>query len=194
MCKIISVTNRHLAVDFIKRIKEISSLGVPIILREKDLAEVEYFGLAKTVLEITDNVILHTYIDTARKLGHMKIHLPLPFLKKSDISGFEIVGVSIHSVDEALTAQSLGATYITAGHVFATDCKKGLPPRRLSFLKDVCSAVDIPVFAIGGITSLNAPDTISSGAHGICVMSSFMNTPSPKTLYNEYMNKMQISK
>ena len=40
---------------------------------------------------------------------------------------------------------------MTAGHVYVTDCKKGLPPRGLEFLKEVCTKVTIPVYAIGGI-------------------------------------------
>ena len=40
---------------------------------------------------------------------------------------------------------------MTAGHIYATDCKQGLPPRGLDFLEEVCRAVDIPVWAIGGI-------------------------------------------
>ena len=43
-----------------------------------------------------------------------------------------------------MEAERLGATYVTAGHIFTTDCKKGLPPRGLDFLKNVCDAVTIP--------------------------------------------------
>ena len=50
-----------------------------------------------------------------------------------------------------MEAERLGATYVTAGHIFTTDCKKGLPPRGLDFLKNVCDAVTIPVYGIGGI-------------------------------------------
>ena len=85
MCRIISVTNRHLAGDFLKRISEIASLGVPLILREKDLGESAYAELAEKVLDITGNIILHTYVNTARDLGHMKIHLPMHLLEASDI-------------------------------------------------------------------------------------------------------------
>lgn len=85
MCRIISVTNRHLAGDFPKRISEIASLGVPMILREKDLGESAYAELAEKVLDITGNIILHTYVNTARDLGHMKIHLPMHLLEASDI-------------------------------------------------------------------------------------------------------------
>ena len=57
---------------------------------------------------------------------------------------FKVIGTSVHSVEDAIKAEQLGATYMTAGHIFATDCKKGLPPRGLDFLKNVCDAVGIP--------------------------------------------------
>jgi thiamine-phosphate pyrophosphorylase len=87
---------------------------------------------------------------------------------------FRVIGASCHSVEEALEAQQLGCTYITAGHVFATDCKKGLPPRGLDFLRAVCAAVDIPVYAIGGINSENLQDVMKCGAAGGCIMSGLM--------------------
>lgn len=64
---------------------------------------------------------------------------------------FTKIGISIHSVEEAKEAEQLGASYLTAGHIYATDCKRGLPPRGLGFLKEVCREVSIPVYGIGGI-------------------------------------------
>ena len=86
------------------------------------------------------------------------------------------IGCSIHSVEEAVEAQKLGASYITAGHIYATDCKKGLPPRGLEFLENVCKAVKIPVYAIGGIHpgtgQLN--EIMEHGSAGGCIMSDMM--------------------
>ncbi len=94
--------------------------------------------------------MLHTYLETARKLQHPYIHLPLFLLKKNSekLSEFRQWDALIHSVEEAKEAQKLGATYLTAGHIYTTDCKKGLPPRGLDFLREVCNAVTIPVYAI----------------------------------------------
>ena len=85
-------------------------------------------------------------------------------------------------MDDALEAQSLGCTYITAGHVFETDCKKGLPGRGLEFLRDVCAAVDIPVYGIGGIDADNIALVRDAGASGACLMSSLMATEDVKGL------------
>ena len=189
MYKIISVTNRRLSEDFVKRAGEIAALDIPMILREKDLSEKEYTELARKILAVTDNVILHSFISSAKTLGHKKIHLPMHLLETSDVSVFDTVGASVHSVDEAVRAQALGASYITAGHIFETDCKKGVQPRGLDFLKNVCEAVSIPVYAIGGITPENAASAIAAGAAGVCVMSAFMKTKCPAELYNSFMGR-----
>lgn len=129
----------------------------------------------KICKEFRTSCILHFYPEAARKLDCTKIHLPLWKLQEEkNLQDFTCVGASIHSVEEALLAQSLGASYVTAGHVFATDCKKDLAPRGLDFLKDVCEAVTIPVYGIGGITRENSRQVLEQGAAGYCMMSSAM--------------------
>lgn len=186
MCKILAISNRSLTEDYFSQIEKIASLNIPIVLREKDLSKEEYTFLAKKVLKITDNVILHTYIETAIELNHRKIHLPMHLLSTCDMSKFDMVGVSVHSLDEAIKAQSMGAAYITAGHIFATDCKKDLKPRGIDFLREICNTVNIPVFAIGGITPQNAPLIFNSGASGICLMSSIMKAENLEGLIEEF--------
>ena len=84
------------------------------------------------------------------------------------------IGTSIHSVEDAIFAESHGADYITAGHIFTTDCKKGLPGRGIEWLKTVCDAVSIPVYAIGGISDANAGELSDCGISGYCMMSASM--------------------
>lgn len=157
-----------------------------IILREKDMTPADYEILLLQCKVICDAfevpLFAHTFVDAARHAGIKKIHLPLPALiahgRRPD--GFEVVGTSIHSLEEAQTAAALGADYVTAGHIFDTDCKKGLPGRGLAFLKDVCSGVSLPVYAIGGITPENMARVLACGAAGGCMMSSLMTAPDPK--------------
>lgn len=174
MCDVIAVSNRVMCEDFLGQIKKISDAGIALILREKDLSEEEYERLAKEVMEICPDVILHTFIGAAHRLGVKRIHLPMQILRSADLTGFDRVGASVHSAEEAIEAERLGVSYITAGHIFATDCKKGVPPRGLDFLRDVCEAVEIPVYAIGGISEKNVKSAIEEGASGVCVMSGLM--------------------
>lgn len=181
---VIAVTNRTLCQrPFTEQVERVCRFQPKaLILREKDLTENEYELLAKKVLELCHiyriPCILHTYPEAARRLDCHNIHLPLPLLRKfaSQLDDFTLVGTSVHSVDEASEAERLGADYITAGHIYATDCKKGLPPRGTSFLQEVCRRVSIPVYAIGGI-HLN-PEQLEEvkncGAAGACIMSGMM--------------------
>ena len=105
---------------------------------------------------------------------------------------FREIGVSVHSAEEAAQAEAAGASYVTAGHVFRTDCKKDLAPRGLSFLEEVCRAVRIPVYAIGGITPENAGDCLAAGAAGICLMSSLMQAVEPVKLLEAIAGSQQI--
>lgn len=183
MCSILCVTNRHLVKgDFLKRLEKIASAGVTgVILREKDMEEQEYRMLAEKAEKICQKyqvpLILHTYWKLARELEIRYIHLPYSVfcaMKETDKRWFWQIGVSIHTVEEAIDVQSMGASYVTAGHIFPTDCKKGVPAKGLLFLEMVCHKTEIPVYAIGGITPAAARDCRKAGAAGVCLMSSLM--------------------
>ena len=183
MSDILCVTNRKLCrEDFLIRVKEIA-LAQPkgLILREKDLPRQEYQLLAEQVLDICREAhvpcILHSFVDAALELRAENIHLPLPVLRsmtQPQKARFSQIGASCLSTADALEAAQLGCTYITAGHIFDTDCKQGLPGRGLPFLEDICQAAAVPVYAIGGISPKNIRDVRRAGANGACLMSSLM--------------------
>ena len=176
-----AVTNRHLCDrDFLEQIEFLASTDIDaIILREKDMTPDEYEHLAKDVLMICHEhhkkCILHSFAEVAAKLNCENIHLPLPVLmelsEKDALEGFKHIGTSVHSVEDALAAEKAGATCLTAGHIFDTDCKKGLPGRGLAFLENVCHRTKLPVYAIGGITPENLEVVRHAGAVGGCMMS-----------------------
>lgn len=122
--------------------------------------------------------ILHSFADVAEHLNHRAIHLPLPLLQShyKDLAAFSIVGTSVHSLEEAQEAQRYGAHYIVAGHIYATDCKKGAAPKGLEFLSEICAQVEIPVYAIGGITldKGQMAELLNCGARGGFIMSEMM--------------------
>lgn len=179
----VAITNRHLVEgDYLEQIKKVAKQHPEsIVVREKDLPESEYKNLAQKVITIGQEydvpVFLHAYVGVAKELDVANIQVPFFVLQKmtgEEKRAFQQIGASIHSVKEAQEAQRLGATRLIAGHIFETACKKGLPPRGLDFLEKVCEAVDIPVYAIGGITYENAKKCIKAGAEGVCMMSEFM--------------------
>ena len=183
-----------------------------VILREKDLDLGEYQKLAAAVQEICRRCgvtcILHNFAAAAAALDCGALHLPLSRLRElaaPDRAGsreaadrlagglqqaaaedaparFNMLGASCHSAEEAAEAERLGASYITAGHVFDTACKAGAPGRGTDFLRKVCESVDVPVYAIGGISAANVAQAAEAGAAGACIMSASMTCADPASL------------
>ena len=177
MCKIICVTDiASCRGDFLTQLGRICE-GRPdaVILRAKTLGADAYLELYLSAKEVCGDVLLvpHFYGIEGAEVRHM----PLPLLSEERPSGR--FGVSVHSVSDAEQAFGMGAEYIVAGHIFETDCKKGLKGRGTGFLHEVCSAVPIPVYAIGGITPENIGEVTEAGAAGVCVMSGLLKSEDP---------------
>ena len=160
---------------------------VSLTLREKDLNKNKYLKLVEKIYPICQkyriDLILHQNYDLRldNKYNVEGLHLSYNTFKSLNknireelIKKYKKIGVSIHSIDEAKEVENLGATYIVAGHIFKTDCKKDLEPRGLEFIQELSSALIIPIFAIGGINQENSHLVINSGAFGVCMMSSLM--------------------
>ena len=192
MSDILCVTSRQLCrEDFLARLERIAAARpAGIVLREKDLSP---GGLPRpgggrswrSAAAAACPCILHAFPDIAEELGADGLHLPLPALRllsPESRKRFRRLGASCHSAADAREAAALGCTYITAGHVFDTACKAGTPGRGLAFLREVCRAADIPVWAIGGIAPGNFPAVLAAGARGGCVMSGLMTCGDPAAL------------
>ena len=154
-----------------------------VILRAKALDKAAYRTLALQAQQSCEAagipLILHSDWQLARELGISRLHLPLAFLRQIseyERAYFTWLSTSVHSVGEAQEAQALGATVLIAGHIYTTQCKAGLAPRGLGFLQSVCSAVRLPVYAIGGIgfDAAQHAELKANGARGACVMSAYM--------------------
>lgn len=154
-----------------------------VILRAKSLDKAAYRTLALQAQQSCEAagiaLILHSDWQLARKLGISMLHLPLALLRQIseyERAYFTWLSTSVHSVGEAQEAQALGATVLIAGHIYTTQCKAGLAPRGLSFLQAVCSAISLPVYAIGGIgfDAVQHAELKANGARGACVMSAYM--------------------
>lgn len=193
----IAVTSRDLCREPLPvRVGRIASAGPElIVLREKDLPHDALLDLAAECLAMCSGhgVVLsvNSAVDVAEELGTGAVHLPMDVLRDTDVSGFDLVGASVHSAAEAVEAEALGADYLIAGHVFATSCKSS-EPRGTGFLSEVCGSVGIPVYAIGGISPDNVDRVISAGAAGVCAMSSLMATDDPEGLVRALSRDMFV--
>ena len=168
----------------IKRLTKLTELRPQaVILRAKSLDKTAYRKLALQAQQSCETagipLILHSDCQMARELGVKNLHLPLALLRQLpayERTHFTWLSTSVHSVEEAIEAQALGSTMLVAGHIYTTQCKAGLAPRGLGFLQAVCSAVSLPVYAIGGIgfDAEQHAELQANGARGACIMSAYM--------------------
>ena len=185
--KIIGVTNRLLCRnDFFEQIEYICKQNLyALILREKDLDDKTYEEFAVKCNDIcTKNNVLffiNTKINIAQKLKIKNVQVSFEdfITNKETLNSFDTVAVSVHSLSEALTVQKFVEEtsqniFLIAGHIFETDCKKGLQPRGIEFLKEICANVEIPVFAIGGINQTTIKQLKGINIEGVCLMSELM--------------------
>lgn len=154
--------------------------GVTCIqLREKELDDEGFLNEALEIKKICNkyNVpfIINDNVEVALKCGANGIHVGQSDMNAGSLRrlvGEEmIIGVSAGTVDEALEAAANGADYIGTGSVFVTSTKDDADHVTYDTLKEICSAVEIPVVAIGGITMENIQELQGSGVDGIAVVS-----------------------
>ena len=200
---IYAITNRRLIeggiLAFLSQVEKIAEAGPDgIILREKDMTVSNYRELARQCQEICGRwktpFMINHFWQVARELGVKNIHLSMAVFnelieKEGDLQVWNRVGVSVHSQEEAAYAQSQGASYLIAGHIFPTDCKAGVPARGLDFLSQIVEKVTIPVFAIGGMNRENGQLALSTGAAGICLMSGLMKDPKPREIIKRFSGR-----
>lgn len=178
----------------LQKIEAAASAGIDWIqLREKDLSGRELILLTRAALErirarnSAARLLINDRVDIALASGAGGVHLSesgLPvaearrlrddfFVRCPGTADF-LIGVSCHSLDAAVTAGSSGADYICFGPIFRTPSKAGYgEPQGLNRLSEVCRATKIPVLAIGGIASENAPECLRAGAGGIAAIRAF---------------------
>jgi len=90
----------------------------------------------------------------------------------------KIIGVTVHNVAEALTAQSGGADYLGVSPIFSTATKADAgAPAGVALLAEIRRRVPLPLVAIGGITLANAPAVIAAGADAVCAISAVVTRP-----------------
>lgn len=211
---IIGITNRKLCSDFYEQIRKIAKSKINyLIVREKDLESEQLLETAleiKRKLKNTDiKVIINSNDEVAELVNADGIQLSFKDflniterfytekLKSMKATGdnfrfrgqkykkYKMIGVSIHSFEEGIQAYNLGADYVIYGHVFETDCKKGVPPRGIKEIEKLSKEIDIPVIGLGGIDKNNFKEVINSGAGGIAIMSSLMKAENPKALIED---------
>ena len=156
-------------------------------LREKSLPEEQLLQEAKEAAALCHRygvpLIVNDSVEVALACDADGVHVGQSDIQGRDIRALigpdRILGISANTVDTALAAQRAGADYIGVGAVFGTTTKKDAKNLTVEQLRAICSAVDIPVVAIGGISAGNILALRGSGVDGVAVVSAIFAQPDP---------------
>lgn len=148
-------------------------------LREKELSDAEFLEEAVKIHEICKHYgvpfIVNDNVDIAVKCHAEGIHVGQDDMKAScvreRVGDDMIIGVSAHTVEEAVEAVKNGADYLGAGAVFGSSTKQNTGAMKKETLRSICEAVDIPVVAIGGINGKNLKELSHTGIDGVALVS-----------------------
>lgn len=178
------ITNRNLVEsdeEYFAKIKNAIEAGVKnIIFREKDLSYEKQRFYYKEILELASEfqckVIINSNVKLYKNEEGFALHLSFNDFKKYEKEYGEIIGVSVHSVEEAIAADKLGANYILASNIYETKCKEGLKGKGIEFLRDIKSKVNCKVVALGGINENNVEEIYKVDVKSIGIMSLIMTS------------------
>ena len=148
-------------------------------LREKELDDemflTEAMELADLCRRYNVPFFINDNVDIAIKCQADGIHVGQEDMQaaqvRQKVGEDMIIGVSVHSVEEALEAVKNGADCLGVGAVFSTSTKTDVDVLPKEILRDICAAVDIPVVAIGGINKTNIKDLSGTGVDGVALVS-----------------------
>ena len=148
-------------------------------LREKELSEEDFLAEAKEIKALCSRYhvpfFINDNVDVAIKCQADGVHVGQEDMKASDVRAKVgdqmIIGVSAHSVEEAVEAVKNGADCLGVGAMFTTSTKADASVLPKETLRAICEAVDVPVVAIGGIGESNILELAGTGADGVALVS-----------------------
>lgn len=165
---------------FFEKIEEALQGGVTILqLREKELDEDSFINEAIEVKNICRKhgvpLIINDNVNVALKSGADGVHvgvedMPIDEIRRTVPDSF-IIGATCKTVEQAQSAERLGADYMGVGAVFPSPTKKNAVRITREQLKEICASVSIPAVAIGGISLENVDELKGGGMSGIAVVS-----------------------
>jgi len=142
-------------------------------------------------------LIINDHADIAAAVDADGVHLgqdDLPLENARSLLGPErIIGISTHSLQQALAAQVEGADYVGFGPVFPTSTKDAGPALGADALRTVCSKVTVPVLAIGGITRSTAGEAVLAGAAGVAVISGILAVKDRQAASRDLLSALEQS-
>lgn len=189
------ITDDNLDGKLLQKVKAALAGGVKIVqYRAKNIRPDERRALAQKLRGLCHlqqaKLIINDLPELAREVDADGVHLgqnDMPAVQARQLLGRnKLIGISTHSVEEALKAEAQGADYIAIGSIFPTDSKNDTQLVGIEMLRKVRKAVRVPLVAIGGMTAERAFDALDAGADSIAVISGIMADADPARAAKEY--------
>jgi thiamine-phosphate pyrophosphorylase len=202
--RLLVVTDRHQThgrplVPLLQRV--LTAVAPAIQLRERDLSARELVTLAREVQAVTASrraqLLINDRIDLALALEGVGVHLrsnSLPVSVARQMLGTQrLLGISAHSVEEAVQGASQGADYIVLGPIYETPSKQLFgPPLGIHTLEKACRLVRIPIVGIGGVTAARAREMRHAGAFGAAVITAILGATDVESAARELIDAVTL--
>ncbi len=152
-------------------------------LREKEMGQEEFLEEAKEISALCKRYGVPLFINDNVEVA-VQCHADGIHVGQEDMAAAQVrkkvgdgmmIGVSVHSVQEALDAVQNGADCLGVGAMFSTSTKKDAEVLPKEVLREICAAVDIPVVAIGGIGKSNLLELAGTGVDGVALVSAIFS-------------------
>jgi len=198
--RLLVVTDRHQTNGrpLVPLLQRVLTAGISMVqLRERDLSARELVTLAREVQAMTASrraqLLINDRIDVALALEGVGVHLrsnSLPVSVVRQLLGAQrLLGISVHSVEEVVSAQSQGADYIVLGPIYETPSKQMFgPPLGIHTLEKACRLVRIPIIGIGGVTAARAGEMRRAGAFGVAVITAVLGAADVESATRELLD------
>ena len=180
----------------LRQVAEAIDGGAGIVqLREKHLGQADFLAEAERFVALCREKgavsIINDNVDIAARVGADGVHVGQEDLEagraRQMLGPDKVIGVSAHSVAEALAAQAAGADYLGVGAAFVTGTKTDAKPISRETIRAITAAVDIPVVAIGGISRDNILELRDCGLDGVAVVSALFAQTDVKAAAEELL-------
>ena len=202
--RLLVVTDRHQTKrrPLVSLLQRVLAAGISTIqLRERDLSARELVALAREVRVITGScnsqLLINDRIDVALALEGVGVHLRSnslpPSVARRLLGPQRLMGISAHSVEEAVQAESQGADYIVLGPIYETPSKQMFgPPLGIQTLEKACRLVRIPIVGIGGVTAERAREMRRAGAFGVAVITAILGADDVESATRELLDAVTL--
>jgi thiamine-phosphate pyrophosphorylase len=171
-------------------------------LRLKQTSSRDFLAVARDIADLCwsrkATLIINDRVDIAILSGADGVHLgqeDLPLAAARRLIGPDkLIGISTHSVEQAIAAEAGGADYIGFGAIYSGGLKNVQNAQGLQKLREVREAVRLPIVAIGGITEATASDVLAAGADACAIITDIVRAPDIRQKVKSLLELTRCSK